>query len=134
MVTEFFGFFWDVVRKNLLNTFTAIAWVENSLELDISQGLVEIDVQVEFSDLTLDFGGAHDDVGFAFLKDSSSRVFSLLFDGRHELKFLRVEGGKVLLSLIDLKDSDGSIMELLRERIHRVLATNWKTASQLGQR
>jgi hypothetical protein len=40
--------------------------------LDISQGLIEIDVEVELSSLTLDFGGGHNDVRFAFLKDASS--------------------------------------------------------------
>ena len=92
LIGELFGFLWDEVRQNLFfEVRLFIQGVEYSLALDVSQILVKIDRQEEFTSFVFEFCGAYNNIRFLLLEFASSGIFPFSLDWRHELKSIFVK-------------------------------------------
>jgi len=106
--------------------------MEDPLDGHVSQGLVEVDREVEFSHSSSELGGANDDVGAIGFKLASSTVLSFSLDWRHEMEGIFVERLEVALIALQFEYTNCSIVQGLSEWILQVLPIDWKTTTCLS--
>lgn len=108
--------------------------MEDPFEIYVSKALVEVNWEIEFTELALHFGWAANDVRDICFENTSTRIFPFSLDWWHEYKRLWIEHLNGLLSIGHLENAYSCIIELLWEWINRVLLIYWQTTSGLGQR
>ena len=106
--------------------------MEDPLDCHVSQGLVEVDREVEFSKGSSELSGANDDVRAIGLQLASSTVLSFSLDWRHEVESVLVERLQIALVTLQLENTNCSIVQSLGEWILQVLAILWKTTTCLS--
>jgi hypothetical protein len=106
--------------------------MEDPLDGHVSQGLVEIDREEEFSHSSSKLSGANDDVGAIGFKLASSTVLSFPFDWRHEMERVFVERLEIALIALQFEYTNCSIVQGLSEWILQVLPIDWKTTTCLS--
>jgi len=67
--------------------------MEDSFEIDVSEALVEVNGEIEFTKFALEFGTAANDVRDICFEFTSTRIFPFSLDWRHEYKVLWIEHG-----------------------------------------
>ena len=107
--------------------------MEDPLDGHVSQGLVEVDREVEFSHSSSELGGANDDVGAIGSKLASSTVLSFSLDWRHEMESIFVKGFEIALIALQFEYTNCSIVQGLSEWVVEVLAVHGQTTACLTQ-